>query len=119
MKKRTTNILIIMLILISIICLSIRLITNKTFFKTKYIGIDNQEIFIPKYSFFKSECCMTAAEFYSIKSKKSLQKEIDNYMKDFKYFSNETTYGYLKGDLFIQNYQVIDKGLYRKIVITY
>ena len=62
---------------------------------------------------------MTAAVFHSLKSKKSLKKEIDNYMKDFEYFEDETAYGYKKGDLFIQKYEVIDKGLYRKIIITY
>lgn len=92
---------------------------NKTFFKTTYIGVRDQEFFIPKYSFFKEECCMTAATFYSLRSAKDLKKEIDGYMSDFKYFDDEGTYGYRKGDLFIQEYIVIDEGLYRKIIITY
>ena len=40
-------------------------------------------------------------------------------MKDFEYFEDESTYGYKKGKLFIQSYQVGDEGLYRKIYITY
>ena len=95
------------------------LLTNKTFFKDVYIGTNKEKIFIPKYSYFKSECCMTAATFYSLRSEKELKKEIKNYLKDFQYFSDETTYGYRKKDLFIQEYRVINKHLYRKIVITY
>jgi len=54
-----------------------------------------------------------------LRSEESLKKEIDNYMKDFKYFEDESTYGYKKEKLFIQNYEVINNGLYRKIIITY
>ena len=115
MKKK----IIIFLILLVLIIASIKLVTNKTFFKTKYIGINEQEIFIPKYSYFKDECCMTAASFISFRSKKELNKEIKNYLKDFEYFEDESTYGYKKGDLFIQSYKVVNKGLYRKIIITY
>ena len=93
--------------------------TNKTFFKTTYIGVRDQEIFIPKYSFFKEECCMTAATFYSLRSKDKLTKEIEEYMSSFEYFDDEGTYGYRRGDLFIQEYIVVDLGLYRKIIITY
>lgn len=121
-KKRTTIIVIISLVLIAFILgtLIVSLINNKTFFKTTYISREgNKEIFIPKYSYFKEECCMTAATFYSLKSKKQLDKEILNYMKDFEYFDNDETYGYQKKDLFIQRYEVIEKGLYRKIIIVY
>ena len=115
MKKK----IFIFIGMIVAICILIILLSNKTFFKTTYIGIDNQEIFIPRYSFFKREAGMTVASFYSLKSEKTLKKEIDNYMKDFEYFEDESTYGYKKGNLFIQSYQVGDEGLYRKIYITY
>ena len=101
------------------ICIFIILLSNKTFFKTTYAGIHKQEIFIPRFSFFKREAGMTVASFCSLKSEKKLKKEIDNYMKSFEYFEDESTYGYIKGDLFIQSYQVGDEGLYRKIYITY
>ena len=112
------KVLIIIAIILAISVLII-LLGNKTFFKTTYIGINNQEFFIPRYSFFKREAGMTVASFYSLKSEETLQKEIDNYMKNFEYLEDETTYGYKKGDLFIQSYQVGDEGLYRKIYITY
>jgi len=115
MSKKT---LIIIGIIIAI-CIFIILFTNKTFFKTTYIGINNQGIFIPRYSFFKREAGMTVASFYSLKSEETLQKEIDNYMKHFEYFEDESTYGYRKGDLFIQSYEVANEGLYRKIYIIY
>lgn len=115
MKKK---ILIIISIIIAI-CIFIILLSNKTFFKTTYIGVSDQEIFIPRYSFFKREAGMTVASFYSLKSEKTLKKEIDNYMKDFEYFEDESTYGYKKGNLFIQSYEVANEGLYRKIYITY
>lgn len=120
MKRKKIATLIVLLIAIkAIIYFLIILLTNKTFFKNTYIGVQNQKIFIPRYSFFKDECCMTAATFYSLKSEKKLQKEIDDYMKDFEYFSNESTYGYRKGDLFIQTYEVENNLFYRKIIIVY
>ena len=115
MKKRV----VIVLLAFILIFLLVTLATNKTFFKTTYIGAQKQEIFIPRFSYFKDECCMTAATFYSLKSKKTLQKEIDNYLKDFEYFEDDSTYGYQNGDLFIQKYEVLDKLIYRKIIITY
>lgn len=115
MKKRIVIILIGLVLIIQIVALS----TNKTFFKTTYTGVQNQEIFIPRFSYFKDECCMTAATFYSLKSKKQLKREINKYLKEFEYFENDETYGYKRDDLFIQSYEVIDKLLYRKIIITY
>ena len=109
---------IILLLFVSI-CFYIVLLNNKTFFTTTYIGIQNQNIYIPKYSYFKSECCMTAATFISLKSKKELEKDINNYLKDFNYFEDDSTYGYQKDDLFIQSYEVEEKILYRKIIIVY
>lgn len=121
MKKIKNIIFAFLITLVCIIILSISfiLISNKTFFKTTYIGVNNQEIFIPRYSFFKGECCMTAATFYSLKNEKQLQREIDNYMKDFTFFDDESTYGYKKNDLFIQSYEVVDNILFRKIIIVY
>ena len=115
MKKK----IITCLILFALISVFASLITNKTFFKTTYIGVQDQEIFIPKFSYFKDECCMTAATFYSLKSKGQLKKEINKYLKGFEYFEDDETYGYQKGDLFIQSYKVVDKLFYRKIIITY
>ena len=100
-------------------CSLVILFANKTFFKTTYIGVNKQEIFIPKYSYFKDESGMTIATFYSLKSEKKLRKEINNYMSDFEYFENDSTYGYRKDDLIIQSYEVVDNGLFRKIFIVY
>ncbi len=120
MKKKKIILISMVLSLTVIIILSfIVLFNNKTFFKTTYIGVGKQEIFIPKYSYFKEECCMTAATFYSLRTQKRLKQEIDNYMSEFEYFSDDSTYGYKKDDLFIQSYEVIDNGLYRKIIIVY
>ena len=111
---------IIVIVSVIFICLILAVLTNnKTFFKTTYVSINDQEIFIPRYSFFKREAGMTVASFYSLKTEKALRKEIENYMKDFEYFDDESTYGYKKGDLFIQSYEVSNEGLYRKIYITY
>ena len=105
--------------IVIVICAFLVLLNNKTFFKTTYIGINDQEIFIPRYSFFKKEAGMTVASFYSLKSERALRSEINDYMQDFEYFEDESTYGYKKGDLFIQSYNVANEGLYRKIYITY
>lgn len=115
MKKKVFLFLVALILIIQIIALTV----NKTFFKTTYIGVNNQEIFIPRFSYFKDECCMTAATFYSLKSKRQLKREINKYLKEFEYFENDETYGYQQGDLFIQKYEVIDKLFYRKIIITY
>ncbi len=120
MKKRKIILISILSIVIIIISFAfVLLFTNKTFFRTTYIGVHGQEIFIPKYSYFKDECCMTGASFYSLRTEKSLKKEISNYMSNFEYFEDDSTHGYKKGDLFIQSYDVIDNGLYREIVIVY
>lgn len=105
--------------IILVLCVFVILLANKTFFRTIYIGIHNQEIFIPRYSFFKREAGMTVASFYSLKSERALRSEIDDYMQGFEYFEDESTYGYKKGELFIQSYTVANEGLYRKIYITY
>ena len=105
--------------IVIVICAFLVLLNNKTFFKTTYIGINDQEIFIPRYSFFKREAGMTVASFYSLKSERALRSEINDYMQDFEYFEDESTYGYKKGNLFIQSYNVANEGLYRKIYITY
>lgn len=115
MKKKVIIFLVLLVLVIQIAALAI----NKTFFKTTYIGVNDEEIFIPRFSYFKSECCMTAATFYSLKTKGRLKREIKNYLKDFEYFESDETYGYQKGDLFIQSYEVVDKLFYRKIIITY
>lgn len=107
------------LFVVFIIVISFMLLINKTFYHNSYKTIDNNEIFIPRFSYFESVCCMTAATFYSLKSKRLLDAEIDKYLSDFTYFNNNSTYGYMKGDLFIQSYEVIDLGFYRKIVIVY
>ncbi|MCI9433792.1 MAG: hypothetical protein HFI86_00765 [Bacilli bacterium] len=107
------------LLVVFIIIVNFMLLINKTFYHTSYKTIDDNEIFIPRFSYFGSECCMTAATFYSLKSKHLLDQEISEYLNDFTYFNNNNTYGYVKGDLFIQSYEVIDLGFYRKIVIIY
>ena len=115
MKKK----IFIIILTISALGILTILVSNRTFFKNTYVGIQKQEIFIPRFSFFKKEAGMTVASFYSLKSEQCLKREIDNYMRDFEYFQDESTYGYKKGDLFIQSYEVANEGLYRKIYITY
>lgn len=119
MIKATVKTTICLLLLLFIATLAIALFTNKTFFKDTYIGIQNQEIFVPRYSYFYKESGFTVASFYSFKSEKQLEKEISEYMKEFEYHSDESWSGYKKDDLYIQRYEVIDEGLYRVISITY
>lgn len=120
MKKKVLIIIGIVLILIGSLLslITYKLKNNATFYSEVYHG-RGHDIFIPLHSYLESECCFTAATFYSLRSKKELESEINNYLKDFEYFNDESTYGYRKGNLFIQSYVVEDKGLYRKIIITY
>lgn len=60
-----------------------------------------------------------SSEFLFFKIRKKLKKEIDDYMKNFQYFTDDSTYGYKKDNLFIQKYEVVNHGLYRTIHITY
>ena len=117
--KTTVNTTVCLLLVLFIVTISTLLITNKTFFKDTYIGMQNQEIFIPRYSYFHKESGFTVAIFYSFKSEVQLEKEINEYMKEFDYYSDESWSGYKKDDLCIQRYEVVDKGLYRVISITY
>ena len=116
MKKKLLIIisLVILIILSLLLFREYKLKTNSTYYYEVYHG-RGHDIFIPAHSYLESECCMTVASFYSFRSKKELQKEIDNYLKDFKKYDN----GYRKDNLYIQSYIVEDKGLYRMIYITY
>ncbi len=120
MKKKTFIILLslILFICMMILFVSYKLNNNATFYSEIYHG-RGHDIFIPKYSYLESECCFTAATFYSLKSKKKLESEINNYLKDFDYYEDESYHGYRKDNLYIQSYIVEDKKLFRKIVITY
>ena len=117
MKKGIIVTLLIIFVMVSYIF--VLMVNNKTFSKDTYVGVQNQEIFIPKYSFFKEELSMTVDVFLSLKTEKQLNEEINNYMSGFEYFKDNSTFGYKKGDLFIQSYEVVDNGFYRKIYITY
>lgn len=122
MDKKILKVLILSVILLVLILIGTSIValgTNETFFKTEYEGVDGKIRFVPKYSYFKNECCMTLATFYSLRSEKELKEEIANYMKDFAYFDDESTYGYMKQDIFIQSYEVVNHGMYRTIHITY
>ena len=142
-------IILIGVFIIFIYVVNFMLLINKTYYKTTYHTLNGTDIFkkmlsksdnsphsfistilgifftilyfaiICLFSYFDSECCMTAATFYSLKSKNLLDEEISNYLKDFTYFNNGNTYGYINDDVFLQSYEVIDLGLYRKIVIVY
>lgn len=119
MKKIHIFIIIIVFSIIFSLIIFTKLKNNETFYQNIYIGNQNQEIFIPKYSYFVEECCMTSATFYSLKSERKLQEEIDNYLSEFTYFDDDYTYGYKKDNLFIQSYEIKNMGLYRKIIIVY
>ena len=112
-----------LLITILVVCIfsiiTILLINNKTFLTNIYEGSGNYKIFIPKYSYFKEECCNFEAKFYSLKSKKNLDNEINNYLDQFEFYEDIDNYGYKKDDLIIHSYEVDDKGLYRTISILY
>ena len=120
MKKK-----IVVSLLIIIIIFNIVMMPNKTYFKTSYIGTQNQNIYIPLFSYFKDECCFTAATFYSMVPKIILDYKIDNYLNNFKYIDNKSIksnqiYGYYKNNKYLfQSYEVIDHILYREIVIVY
>ena len=114
-----TRLVITMILVIIFSYITILLINNKTFLSNIYEGAGHYKIFIPKYSYFKEECCMWSATFYSVKSKENLDNEINNYLDEFEYFEDESTYGYKKDGLIIQSYDVEDRGLYRSFSIVY
>lgn len=128
--KKVAIWIVVLLVLIIVICGVLgykKLADNKTFFKTTYVGYDHKERFIPKYSYLEQESGNYCASFKSLRSKKDLENEINEYLKDFEYFDNNDnpsneyglTHGYRKGDLFIQSYSVKDEGLFRRIYLYY
>ena len=118
-NKKTIVLTIGGILLIIIIGIIIFLSGNETFFKNKYIGVTNKEIFVPRFSYFKVDSGMYTAEFHSLKSKKALEKEISNYLETLSYYVDTETSGYRKDDLVIYSYTVEDKGWYREILISY
>ena len=116
---KTIKFLLGLIILIAVSYLAIVCVNNKTFMYNIYVGADDVEIFVPKYSYFKDECCSYTASFYSLKSEEKLNNEINNYLYSFDSFENNSMKGYKKDNLFIQSYNVEDQGLYRTINITY
>ena len=117
MKRKLVILSII--IVTMVVIFNLYMLSNKTYFKITYIGDQDQKIFIPLFSYFEKECCMTAATFYSIVPKFILKKQIDDYLSKFEYRETMGTYGYYKDDLFIQSYEVEEHYLYRKIIIVY
>ena len=117
--KTLLKVSICLVLVLAVVIPSIVLFTNETFLKETYVGTQNQEIFIPRYSYFHKEAGFTVAIFYSFRPEKQLEKEIDQYMDGFEYYSDESWSGYKKGDLYVQKYEVVDHGLYRVISITY
>ncbi|MFA5407939.1 MAG: hypothetical protein WC343_04115 [Bacilli bacterium] len=117
MKK--VYIIVLSIIVTLIVMFNLFMLSNRAYFKTTYIGNNNQKIYIPRFSYFEGECCMTSATFYSFVPKPILENHIDNYLSDFEYKTTDETYGYYKGTLFIQSYEVEEHYLYRKIIIVY
>ena len=76
------RLLIIGIIILAIILL-LFLITNSCFFFTTYRGAGDKTIFVPRFCYLYKEGGMTIATFYSFRSQKALQKEIDEYLSDF------------------------------------
>jgi len=68
---------------------------------------------------FKVDSGMHTAEFKSLKSKKTLEEEISNYLETLSYFVDAEASGYKKDDLTIYSYTVEDKGWFRQILVTY
>lgn len=117
-KKKRIVLIVCGVILVILLGITIFLAQNKTFFKTKYINPSNNEIFVPRFSYFKEDS-KNILKLNSIKSKKALDKEIGNYLETLSYFVDTETSGYKKDDLIIYSYTVEDKGWYRQILVTY
>lgn len=118
-KKKEIVLIVCGVILVILLGIIIFLASNETFFKTKYIGVTNKEIFVPRFSYFYVDSGMHTAEFKSLKSKKTLEKEISNYLETLSYFVDAEASGYKKDDLTIYSYTVEDKGWFRQILVTY
>ena len=109
------RLLIIDIIILAIILL-LFLITNSCFFFTTYRGAGDKTIFVPRFCYLYKEGGMTIATFYSFRSQKALQKEIDEYLSDFEHLNGDA---YVKDDLYIGHYKVFDNGLYRRVSLLY
>ena len=117
-KKKKMILIILGVIIVILLGITIFLAQNKTFFKTKYIGVTSKEIYVPRFSYFKEESNSTV-KLNSLKSTKTLEHEISDYLETLSYYVDIETSGYKKGDLVIHSYKVEDKGWYRQIIIKY
>ncbi len=70
---------------------------------------------VPRLSTFKDECCMTVANFTSVRSEFSLKVDIENYLKVLEEITcGENTYYYDKDqDFTITKYYIENNFLYR------
>ena len=119
--KIKKNLRIIMIILILCI-LAISLIRNVPSGTTK-MKMPNSSITleIPKHSNFIDECCMYSASFESIRSVKSLQKELDNIMLQYqkKTCDGKIYYYNSEEDITIHEYGVTSKLFKNTFYLVY
>jgi len=106
------------LFLAFLVFIGFELYTNKTFFTDIYEA-NGTTVFIPKYSFFAEESDHYTAKFYTLKTKKAIDEEVDGYLKGFDSYENDSSQGYINGRLLIRKYDVEDKTYYRLITIDY
>jgi hypothetical protein len=118
MKRKTKIIFIIVgIILVVVLCFK-----NIPFGTTTYkMPNSNVNLKVPKLSSFKEECCMFSATFKSLRSKLSLQMELDKIMSNYekKICNNKTIYYNEKQDITITEYGVERGLLFNTFYITY
>lgn len=98
---------LVILVIVIIVFINCVFLFNKTFYKNVYKS-GNSEISVPRFSFFVKERGAAIATFYSLKSKNSLENEINKFLKEDN-ISNVR----------IASYKVNDTSWYRTIVIEY
>jgi len=83
--------------------------------------ITNISFNVPSKSFFKEECCMFAANFTSLRSVKSLRKEIENELKKYEKIrcNNKIYYYDITQDFTITEYHISKGLIFNNFTIVY
>jgi hypothetical protein len=121
MSKKHKKLIFILMTFIAII-VGFNLIFNLTLGTKEYRSKNAKVTFnIPNFSIFKEECCMFSASFRTVRTTKSIRKEIEKELKNYEKIScnNDTYYYNQKQDLTITEYYIKKGFIFNEFSIVF
>lgn len=118
MKK---NLIIIISVLVVLILVLIGIKFIPFGIKESTMGANIHKIEVPSLSSLESECCTYEATFKTLRSKSSIQKELDNMTDSYMEIdcNGKKAYYDIKHNVTIFEYEVTSSGLFTKFTIKY